>query len=145
MFFLSLPLVKLKYGLLSFAFLMILSTTAYAQDEDSGSSTGKEAYVEIGEPLIVNVLSSDSIHFLQITTEFKLKNSNMAPLIEMHLAPLKHNLIMLFSEKKFYELQSIDGKRKLREEALQVVQKVMKDKTGDTTIENIFFTSLVIQ
>ncbi len=142
----TLTLSKKWLRLLSMICLMLTPIVAKtAQTESSGSETGKDTYFEIKEPLIVNVLSADSIHFLQITTEFKLKNSNMAPLVEMHMAPIKHNLIMLFSDKKFHELQSVNGKRKLREEALKVVQDVMRDKTGDTSIENIFFTSLVIQ
>ena len=123
--------------------LMLTSSASFA--ESSGSDSAQTGYIGIDGPMIVNVLSRDSIHFLQVTAEFKLKDPAMASDVQTHMGPIKHHLIMLLSEKKFYELQSIDGKRKLREEALQVVQNVLKEKTGDTMIENIFFTSLVVQ
>ena len=111
----------------------------------SDSGGGEKNYVGLGGPLVVNILSKNHIHFLQVTTEFKLKDPSMAEQVQFHMAPIKHNLIMLLTEKKFFELQSVQGKRKLREEALEIVQSVLKEKTGDTIVENIFFTSLVLQ
>ena len=138
----SLFLHKICVTLVSIT-LFTLSNTAMAEASSSDSSSGM--YVGIPEPMIVNVLSHDSIHFLQVTTEFKLKDPKMAEVVELHMAPIKHHLIMLLSEKKYFELHSIEGKRRLREEALRLVQEVLKEKTGDPTIENIFFTSLMVQ
>ena len=129
---------------IALALVLILTSNA-VMGASTGSGSDSGMYVGIPEPMIVNVLSHDSIHFLQVTAEFKLKDANMAEVVELHMAPIKHHLMMMLSEKKFYELQSVEGKRKLREEALELIQQVLKERTGDTTIENIFFTSLMVQ
>lgn len=132
----------------------LFSQAGLAQEEapppaESSSAEGTENapqdYVSLGEPMIVNVLSNDSIHFLQVAVELKLKDPALAEAVQLHTPAIKHQLIMIFSEKKFFEMQSIDGKKKMRDEALKAVQDFLKDKTGDTTVENIFFTSLIVQ
>jgi flagellar FliL protein len=135
------PNLRKKLILISLAYIMLLPLQAIGESTNSV----QQSYVSLGEPMVVNVLSHDSIHFLQVTTEFKLKDPAKAEVVQTHLAPIRHHLIMLLSEKKFFELQTVEGKRKLREEALKTVQNLLKEKTGDTTIENIFFTSLVVQ
>ena len=135
---------KSIYAIILLWLVVLLATPTFAASTDD-SGGGKSNYVGIEGPMVVNVLSPTSIHFLQVTTEFQLKDPAMADTVQTHMAPIKHHLIMLLSDKKFYELQSVDGKRKLREEALAVVQNVLKEKTGDTIVENIFFTSLVVQ
>ncbi len=124
--------------------LSVASPLAWAAA--SAEPEGEEQdYVTLDSPLIVNVLSRDTIHFLQVTTEFQLKAPVLAAKVKAHMTAIKHNLIMLLSEKRFSELQTIEGKKRLREEALKTVQQVMKEKTGDPSIENIFFTSLILQ
>lgn len=104
-----------------------------------------EDYVGLGNPIIVNVFTRDTVHFLKVTAELKLKDANQADNVRTHLAALRHSLIMLFSDKAYFELTTVAGKTKLRTDALETVRKVMKEQTGDAVIDDIFFTSLVLQ
>ncbi|VAW85358.1 hypothetical protein MNBD_GAMMA16-1644 [hydrothermal vent metagenome] len=103
------------------------------------------AYVSLDSPLVVNIFSQDSVHFMQVNTDFQLKDASLAPIFELHMAAVKHSLMLLFSEKRFFEMKTIKGKLQLRKDALKAVQQVMLDKTGNTTVKNIFFTSLILQ
>ncbi|VAX05680.1 hypothetical protein MNBD_GAMMA19-792, partial [hydrothermal vent metagenome] len=38
-----------------------------------------------------------------------------------------------------------EGKETLREEALEVVQQILEEETGDPGIEAVYFTSFVMQ
>ena len=42
-------------------------------------------------------------------------------------------------------LNSREGKEKLRNETLAEIQKVMTEETGEKGVENVFFTSFVMQ
>jgi len=103
------------------------------------------AYVSLDGPLVVNIFSQDRVHFMQVATDFQLKDASLAPIFELHMAAVKHSLMLLFSEKRFFEMKTIQGKLQLRKDALRVTQQVMLDKTGDTMVKNIFFTSLILQ
>ena len=52
---------------------------------------------------------------------------------------------MLFSSQDPQALNTRDGKEKLRDETLSEVQKVLKRETGSPGVENVFFTSFVMQ
>ena len=85
---------------LTLFFTLALSNTAYAVSSGD-SSAEQKSYIGLDGPMIVNILSEDTIHFLQVTTEFKLKDPSMAEAVKTHMAPIRHNLMMLFSDKKF--------------------------------------------
>jgi len=123
------------------AILLCQASFVLAVEDTAGTS----GYVSLDEPLIVNIFSLNNVHFMQIKTDFQLKDTALAPLLERHMAAVKHSLLLLFSEKRFFEMKTIQGKLQLRKDALKAVQQVMLDKTGDTTVKNIFFTSLILQ
>jgi len=52
---------------------------------------------------------------------------------------------MLFSSLDYQTISTIAGKQKIRDEALAEVQNVMKQETGKTGVEAIYFTSFVMQ
>ena len=128
--------------LMSFVLLYAVVGQVFAVEEATG---GPENFVSISDPIVVNVLSSDQLHFLRFTTQFQLTDPNNADKVKLHMAPLKDALILYLSEKKYFEVTTVHGKQKLRDEALARVRKVMTDLTGDPTIERIFFTSLIVQ
>ncbi len=42
-------------------------------------------------------------------------------------------------------MSSVDGKEKLRQEALKQTQQVMNDETGKPQVEDLLFNNLIIQ
>lgn len=116
----------------------------FAQAAESGTDEARD-YVALDSPIIVNVFTRDTVHFLRVTAEFKLSKPELAGALQTHLAAIRHDLILLFSEKRYFELTTAQGKARLRQEALAVVQQIMKEQTGETVVEEIYFTSLVLQ
>ena len=122
--------------------ILLCHTASVFAIEDTEESL---AYVSLDSPLVVNIFSHDSVHFMQVNTDFQLNDVSFAPIFELHMAAVKHSLMLLFSEKRFFEMKTIKGKLQLRKDALKAVQQVMLGKTGNTTVKNIFFTSLILQ
>ncbi|UCE77348.1 MAG: flagellar basal body-associated FliL family protein, partial [Gammaproteobacteria bacterium] len=69
----------------------------------------------------------------------------VADSIKEHRPAIRNNLVMLFSSQDPHALNTRDGKEKLRDETLSEVQKVLKQETGSPGVENVFFTSFVMQ
>jgi flagellar FliL protein len=60
-------------------------------------------------------------------------------------APLiRNNLLLLMSNRNYQSLMSREGKEKLRQEALAEIRAVEK-KEGGPDIEDLLFTSFVVQ
>ena len=58
---------------------------------------------------------------------------------------IRNNLVMLFSSQTYKALMTVQGKEKLREQALREIQKVMEKETGEKVVDNVYFTSFVMQ
>lgn len=110
-----------------------------------GEADGAQLFVQLEKPLIFNVYSEDSVHFVRITLQIKLTDPKYAPQVQANLAPIVHNLLLLLSDQPYFQYQTVAGKKKVRDEALAVVRQVVKEHVGLPVVDNIFFTSLVVQ
>lgn len=66
-------------------------------------------------------------------------------IIRKHLPAIRNGLIMLLSRQVFEDLQTPDGKEKLRAEALKEVQAILTKQTGKPVVDDLFFSSFVMQ
>jgi flagellar protein FliL len=57
---------------------------------------------------------------------------------------IRNNLLLLMSNRNYQSLMSREGKDKLREEALAEIRAVQK-KQGGEDIDDLLFTSFVVQ
>ena len=102
-------------------------------------------YVSLDPPFVVNFSAETDIRFLQITVELGTRDVNVTEQIKEHRPAIRNNLVMLFGGQDPYELNTREGKEKLRAATLTEVQKVLKRETGNTGVESVFFTSFVMQ
>lgn len=114
-------------------------------DASSGEGGGSSPYVALDPPFVVNLKSKDRIRFLQIKTQVKLNTPDAAPELMHHMAMVRHTLIMLFSEQDEKTIRTLQGKEALRQESLNALQQVLEEETGDSIVEQVYFTDFVIQ
>jgi len=110
-----------------------------------GSGGGQSNYLPIDPPFVVNINNGNGFNFLQVNTELKLSNPEFAGMVTHHMAAIRHIMIMLLSSKSSEEIRTLEGKEQLREQALEAIQTVLEQETGDTAIEAVYFTGFVIQ
>ncbi len=105
------------------------------------------SYVPLDPPFVVNFNSGTDtdVRFLQVSVELGTRDPAVADSIKEHRPAIRNNLVMLFSSQDPQALNTRDGKEKLRDETLSEVQKVLKRETGSPGVENVFFTSFVMQ
>ena len=123
------------------AVLFFTLTTANAQSSGSGNSN----YFSIEPAIVVNVYHPKRIKFLQVDAQVKIIDPSIISSIELHKPAIRHSMLMLFSNQKFKELKTVKGKEKLRKDALNAIQTVLKDNTGNEGISDLYFTGFIIQ
>lgn len=102
-------------------------------------------YIPLDPPFVVNFSGDTDIRFLQITIEVGTRNPEAVETIKEQRPAIRNSLVMLFSSQDPYVLNTREGKESLRAETLSEIQKVMKEETGSAGVENVFFTSFVMQ
>jgi len=130
--------------LLSIIIVLCVLLPGFSQ-ASSGGGGGSSPYVALEPPFVVNLKASDRIRFLQIKSQVKLNSADSAPVLMHHMAMIRHTLLMLFSEQDEKNIRTLVGKEALREESLTALQEVLEEETGDSLVEQIYFTDFVIQ
>ena len=114
--------------------------------ETEGGSTAASGFLDIKPALITNYGGPGAIHFLKIEITLRLSKDPQANVLVTHHMPvIRHTLIMLFSRQDEAALTSMEGKEKLRAEALDAVQKALDAEEHKKLVEDLLFTNFVIQ
>jgi flagellar FliL protein len=117
-----------------------------AAGEAAAEKSSKPAiYFAFDPPLIVNFEDQQAVRFLQVTIEIMARDQDVIEAVQKHAPIIRNNLMLLMSDRDYHTLMTRDGKEKLRQEALKEVQSVLKHETGHAGVENLLFTSFVVQ
>jgi flagellar FliL protein len=121
----------------------IVPVVAAAHGE--GGEGGKTAqYFAIDPPLVVNFEDGSVVRFLQITMEIMAHDPKVIESVQKNVPLIRNNLLLLMSNRNYQSLMSREGKEKLRQEALTEIRAVQK-KQGGADIDDLLFTSFVVQ
>jgi flagellar FliL protein len=102
-------------------------------------------YLAFDPPLVASLEDKGSIRFLQVTVELMARDEKVITAVESHMPVIRNNLLMMLGGQTVSSLTNRDEKEKLRKQALAEVQKIMKANTGEAGVEDLYFTSFVVQ
>lgn len=103
-------------------------------------------YTPLDPPFVVSFsdINGDS-RFLQLTLQAMARDQRTIDQIKQHAPAIRNAFLFLISGYKVEDLQTLEGKEKLRAAMLASANEIMAKNTGKAGIEELFFTSLVIQ
>jgi len=102
-------------------------------------------YHHFSEPFTVNFETKAGLRFLQIEMEAMSYSQAAVDSLITHMPVIRNNTILLLSNQNYTDLVSRTGKDALRTQVRETIQKVLIERTGVPGIEEVFFTSFVIQ
>jgi len=114
-------------------------------EEDSGEFRKTAIYVPIEPTFVVNFEGKSRVKFLQVSVEVMTRDQSVVKSIKKHMPAIRNNLTFLFSSRTYEDVKTIKGKERLRTAALEEVQDIMEQETGNSAIEALYFTSFVTQ
>jgi flagellar protein FliL len=100
-----------------------------------------------GRPMFVASMQSSSgqRHLMQIYAEAKTRDPAVEQALNQHMPLVVARLNTLFTTADPESLRLVEGKRALQQQATAIVQEVMSDKAGNSGVEIVLFTSIVMQ
>lgn len=135
---------------LSIFFALILFSLhglASSEKEVSPDAEGpKVLYHDLKPAFVTNFASNDGkkLHYLKVDVSVRAKNQQVVDQVVMHNALVRHQLVMLLSRQTESVLVG-GGQEQIRQEALKLVQSALQLETGDVQIDDLLFTSFVVQ
>ncbi|RMD79278.1 MAG: flagellar basal body protein FliL [Gammaproteobacteria bacterium] len=118
------------------------------EGEGHGEGEGEKQpaiYYAFDPPFVVNFQKPTGARYLQVAVEVLTHDPKVVEAIKQHTPLLRNNLLMLFSAQTYEGLSTLEGKQKLREATLAEIQKVLQEKIGEPGVEDVYFTSFVMQ
>ena len=151
--------------------LLMPKTPASGEQASESSSSDAEEATESNEPALpasyyplkpnftVNYDVNGRQRFLQAELTLMYRDDAILKVLELHMPAVRNGLVLLLSNQSFDELQTPEGKEKLRAAALKTVQDILekeraaaekdkeksKGKKPAPTIEQVLFTNFVMQ
>ncbi|OZG72883.1 hypothetical protein BTA51_12990 [Hahella sp. CCB-MM4] len=126
----------------------------------SGSSNGDEApaegqetevtkapaiYYDIKPPIIVTFDVGGRQRYMQASLTLMGRDNDAMEAVELHLPLIRNKLLNVFGGIPFEELQSNEGRIKLQDQSLAVINEVLQQQGQETLVEKVLYTNLVLQ
>jgi len=102
-------------------------------------------YFTLNPPFVVNFIGSGSASFLQVNIEGLTRNPLIKEDITTHMPHIRNNIVMLLSSQKYDDLITPEGKETLRMAVLAELKSILRKETDKDEIEDVYFTSFVMQ
>jgi flagellar FliL protein len=113
----------------------------------AAASTSQPAlYLSLHPPLVVNLTDAfGAAHFMQVTLEVMARKQDVINAAGDHAPVIRNSLILLYGSEKYEDVVTREGKEKMLADGLAEIRKVMKEQSGLSGVEAVYFTSLIIQ
>ncbi len=106
---------------------------------------GNATYVDMKPAFTVNLAPEDPVGFMQISMQVLTFDEDVAEELEKHKPLIRNNLVVLFGQQNSTDLRAANGKEKLQVAALETVQSIINEHGSGGEVDNVFFTSFVMQ
>lgn len=128
-----------------FMFMGNPSEATEEEEQDIEPETTDYFYFDIEKPFIVQFPKGAGARLLQVSISIQVKNEAFIEDLKKHQPMLRNNLLMIINDSKPSELKTRQGKEALKNKLLGEVNLIMSKMSKENHIENLFFTSLVMQ
>ena len=108
-------------------------------------SDAKALYHSMRPPFIVNFMAGDKPRLLQTEVTIMSRQPAVMEAVVSHGPLLRNKLINLLGDLDYLELQTIEGKRMLGEQARRLVDGSIEQEAGVKGVERVLFTNFVMQ
>jgi flagellar FliL protein len=127
--------------------LAVADTAPPAADKADAKPTEPALYAPLDPPFVVSFAEKGGeTRFVQLTLQAMARNEKSIDAIKTHAPAIRNAFLFVISAHKVEDLETLEGKEKLRAEMLKSANDVMEKNTGKAdAIEELYFTSLVIQ
>ena len=117
------------------------------EGEEEVEEAPKEAlYVALDPAFVVNFHDEKGrTKFLKLELNAVTRDPEIEVAVSKHMPMIRNALVLLFSRQTFEELIPHEGKEELRAKALAEMKAVLEREHGSGDIEDVLFTSFVMQ
>jgi flagellar FliL protein len=133
----------------SIVLALALPTAVMANEaaKEGENAVPKVAYIGMTPPFVGNYAldGSPKLRVYKADIALKVTGVEAEAAVKRQDPLLRNQLVALFAQQTTESMSNIEGKEKLRQEALKQLQQVMNDEEGKPIVEDLLFNNLIVQ
>lgn len=141
-------MIKAFQSIVYFICLMgIFSVPVHAEEEAEGEASPKAQYYELKPSFVANFgeTTAKRLKFIKADITVMARGGQAVSSVMDHDALVRHQVVMILSAQSEESLATTEGQETLRKHLLEKVKAVLKEETGKEQIDDLLFTSFVVQ
>jgi len=115
------------------------------EGEDTTGDSGELSYSPLEPHFVLNFEGKSKARFMQIGLEVSTTNAKSYAAVQKHMPIIRNEIVFLLSGQKYEEMVTPEGKEQLRSELIETINNILKERKAKKGIDNIYFTSFVMQ
>jgi len=120
---------------------LIMASHAYAAKEEAAEKD--IGYYPMKPSFVSNLTGGPK--YIRCDIQLMTEQASEIPKIELHNPALRHGILMLIGGSDGKQLKTRDGKEELRQAALNTVRMQLEQLTGETIVEDLYFTTYYVK
>ncbi len=113
--------------------------------EEESAVPVEKLYFEMSKPIVVDFPKGSTAKHGRITVSMLAEGAETIDVLKKNEPMIQNNLLMLIGAQDSSALNTRDGKDVLRKAMLEDINAVLKKMAGKGQVEELFFTSFVMQ
>ena len=101
-------------------------------------------YFQMPAPYTSNVADTDSLVQISIAVSTYYDN-RVIEAVKTHETAMRSEILMMLAQQNEMELSTPKGKEALQKRLAKIINTILKEKTGYSGVDNVYFTNFVIQ
>jgi flagellar FliL protein len=125
--------------------MFCVTPSVWAEGEEEGVPAEEYVgYVEL-KPFIVNFGGPGKTRFLKCEISISVGSESTMFAVNHHMAQIRNDLVFLLSAQTEETVNSVQAQTELAQSGLKLVQSILVDEVGEAMVNDLFFTSFVVQ
>jgi flagellar FliL protein len=113
--------------------------------EEGAEAPVEKLYFDMGKPIIVDFPKGGTVQHGRINISMLVEGAETIEVLKKNEPMIRNNLLMLIGAQDATNLNTREGKENLRTAMLESVTAVLEKMEGKGQVDEIFFTSFVMQ
>jgi flagellar FliL protein len=118
---------------------------AVEEEEEEDEPLAPALYTALDPPFIVSFDQEDGARYLQLTLQAMARDEKTIAAVKQHAPAIRNSVLFKLSGYELEVLSTQAGKEQLRHDLLGATNEILAKNGSDRGIEELYFTSLVIQ
>ena len=102
-------------------------------------------YTALDPPFVVSFDQEDGNRYLQLTLQAMARDEETIAAVKQHAPAIRNSVLFMLSGYELEVLSTQAGKEQLRHELLGATNEILEKNGVEPVVEELYFTSLVIQ